>query len=164
MFRLFQAGVLAACIQFAAVAVATLIVILSARHGLIIIAPPSASSTSDSPAIAVVPLLKWIYLLTAFAAAMSSHASVDCTAARIRQASRSIRPTEPDLATKILLSHLWVAAIGFAILTLRSPPESLVEAGRYWGCSCAASILWSGTMSIGIASFGANAQAASKAL
>lgn len=155
---------MAACIQLVAVGVATLIVTLSARYGLIVVVPSGAGPASDSSASAILPLLKLIYLLTALATALSSHASVDCTAARIRQASRSIRPTDPDLATKILLNHYWIAAVGFAILTLRAPPDSLVEVGRYLECSWAAPVLWSGAMSIGTASFGANAQAASKAL
>jgi hypothetical protein len=131
-----------------------------------LIAPASSGvgPAFDSQFASISPLLTWIYLLTALGVALTSNRFVDFTTARIRGASRLMRPTEPDHATKTLLVQLWLAAIGFAVLALRSPPDSFVEAGRYYGFTCAASIAWPGIMSIGAASFGASAQAAKKAL
>ena len=164
MLRLFQAGLVAACIQFIAVGLATLFAFLSVRNELIVSALSCGGSDFDSPLTSIFPLLIWVYLLTALGVALTSGRSVDFTAARIRRSSRLMRPTEPDYGAKTLLVLLWLAAIGFAILALRPPPDSFIEAGRYFGFTCAAWIAWSGMMSIGAASFGANAQAARKAL
>lgn len=164
MLRLFQAGLVAACIQFIAVGLATLFVFLSARHGLIVPVPPVVGPDTDSQLASIFPLLTWVYLLIALGVALTRGRFVDFTAARVRRASRLMRPTEPVHATKTLLVQLWLAVIGFVILALRSPPYPLIEAGRYFGCIGAASIAWSGMMSIGVASFGANVHAARKAL
>lgn len=165
MLRLFQAGLVAACIQFIAVALATLVAFLSVRHELIVRAWLSCGGSDfESPPTSIFRLLIWVYLLTALGVALTSARFVDFTAARIRRASRLMRPTAPDYGAKTLLVQLWLAAIGFAILALRSPPDSFIEASRYFGFTCAASIAWPGLMSIGVASFGANAQAARKAL
>ena|ERR1700686_136957 len=162
MLRLFQAGLVAALIQFIAVGLETLVALLSAQHGLVAPALLDVSPDSDFQSDAIFPLLIWVYLLTALGVALTSDRIVDLTAARIRHASRLMRPTEPDHAAKTLLVLLWLTAIGFAIMALRSPPYPFLEAGRYIGCTCAASIAWSGMMSIGAAGFGANAQAASR--
>ena len=160
MIRLFQAGLVAACAQLMAIALATLLVFLAARFGLI--APTLVCPNVEVLPSSVSPLLTWIYLLTAIGIAMTSGRFVDFTAAHIRRASRLMRPVEPDHATKALLVQLWLTAIGFAILTLR-PPHAWIEVGRYFECACAASIAWSGVMSIGLACFGTNAHAARKA-
>ena len=133
MLRLFQAGLVAACIQFIAVGLATLVVFLSAQHGLIVPAPSDVGPDREYQLASIILLLTWIYLLTALGVALTSDRFVDFTAARIRRASRLMRPPEPDHATKTLLVQLWLAAIGFAVLALRSPPDSLIEAGRYFG-------------------------------
>lgn len=163
IIRLFQAGLVAACAQFLAAALATLLVLLAARYELI--APTLAEICLDAGSLpsSVSPLLTWIYLLTAIGIALTSGRFVDFTAAHIRRASRLMQPAEPDHATKALLVQLWLAAIGFAILTLRPPPDVWIEMGRNFGDACAASIVWSGAMSIGLACFGANAHAARKA-
>jgi hypothetical protein len=162
MLRLFQAGLVAAPIQFIAVGLETLVAVLSAQHGLIAPALLAVSPDSDFQSDAIFPLLIWVYLLTALGLALTCDRFIFLTAARIRHASRLMRPTEPDHAAKTLLVLLWLTAIGFAVMALRSPPYPLLEAARYIGCTCAASIAWSGLMSIGAASFGANAQAASR--
>lgn len=163
MIRLCLAGLVAACAQLMAVALATLLVFLTARSGLI--APTLAEVCPNVIAFpfSVSPLLTWIYLLTAIGIALTSGRFVDFTAAHIRHASRLMRPAEPEHATKVLLVQLWLAAIGFAILMLRPPPHVWIEAGRNFGADCVASIAWSGVMSIGFACFGANAHAARKA-
>jgi hypothetical protein len=162
IIRLFQAGLVAACAQLMAIALATLLVFLAARFGLI--APTLVCPKVEVLPSSVSPLLTWIYLLMAIGIALTSGRFVDFTAAHIRRASRLMRPVEPDHATKALLVQLWLTAIGFAILTLRPPPHLWIEAGHYFGGACAASIAWSGVMSIGLACFGANAHAARRAL
>jgi hypothetical protein len=163
MIRLFQAGLVAACAQLVAVALATFLVFLAAHSGLIAPALPAICSDAEPLSASVPPLLTWIFLLTAIGIALTSGRFVDFTAAHIRRASRLMRPVEPDHATKALLVQLWLAAIGFAILTLRPPPDVWIEVAHNFGGACAASIVWSGLMSIGVASFGANAHAARNA-
>jgi hypothetical protein len=89
---------------------------------------------------------------------------VACTAVQIRQASRHMNPAKSDHAAKILMVQLCLSAIGFVMVAYRPPPGLLIETCRYFGCSWAASIIWPGMMSIGVASFGADARAARNAL
>jgi hypothetical protein len=163
MIRLFQAGLVAACAQLVAVALATLLIFLAARHDLITPTLAEICPNVEASPSSILPLLPWIYLLTAIGIVLTSGRFVDFTAAHIRRASRLMRPAEPEHATKALLVQLWLTAVGFAILVLRPPPHVWIEVGRYFGASCAASIVWSGMMSIGLACFGANAHAARKA-
>ncbi|CAN7679902.1 hypothetical protein LJR231_005470 [Phyllobacterium sp. LjRoot231] len=163
MIRLFQAGLVAACAQLVAAALATLMVFLAARSGLIAPTFAEICPNFEASPSSVSPLLTWIYLLTAIGIALTSGRFVDFTAAHIRRASRLMRPVEPEHATKALLVQLGLTTIGFAILTLRRPPHVWIDVGHYFGAACAASIAWSAMMSIGLACFGANAHAARKA-
>jgi hypothetical protein len=160
MLRLFQAGLVAACIQCVAVATVTLVVFLAVQHDLIVPASPNIGADAESELNALLPPLRWIYLLIALGAALTSNRFVDFTAARIRHASRLMRPTDPDHATKTLLTQLTLASIGFSVLALRPPPDLLTAVGDYLGRGCVTSIAWSGAMSVAAAGFGANAHAA----
>ncbi len=162
--RLFQAGLAAACLQSTAVLFATLIVYVATRQGLI--GPLSSQARSDAGSLltSVLPLLKWVYILTAVGVALTDDRFVPRTAAQICQASGHMNPARPDLAAKFLMVQLCLSAIGFVMVAFRQPPGLLIETCRYVGCSWAASILWPGMMSIGVASFGANARAARNAL
>jgi hypothetical protein len=71
-----------------------------------------------------------------------------------------MNPSDPDRAAKTLTISLWFAAMGFAAVSLSSPPSLLMEQGWHLEFFDAAPIIWSGIMSVGVASFGANAQAA----
>jgi hypothetical protein len=104
--------------------------------------------------------LQLIYLLAAAGVAATRHRFVDLTAARIGRASRLMNPSDPDRAANTLMISLWFTAMGFGAVTLGSPPSFLTEQGWHLGYFDAAPIIWSGMMSIGVASFGANAQAA----
>jgi hypothetical protein len=130
IIRLFQAGLVAACAQLMAVALATPLIFLAARRDLI--TPTLAEICPDAEASpsSVSPLLTWIYLLTAVGIALTSGRFVDFTAAHIRRASRLMRPIEPDHVTKALLVQLRLTAVGFAILVLRPPPDVWIEMGR----------------------------------
>jgi hypothetical protein len=79
---------------------------------------------------------------------------------RIRRASRLMNPSDPDRAANTLMISLRFAAMGFAAVSLGPPPSFLTEHGWHLSYFDAAPIIWSGMMSIGVASFGANAQAA----
>jgi hypothetical protein len=161
---LFQAGVVAAFIQCIAVGMVTIAMLLAVQHDLIVLEPPHIGANFKSELDALLPLLRWIYLLIAVGVALTSDRFVDFTAARIRLASRLMHPAETDHATKTLLVQLMLASIGLAVLVLRPPPDLLISAAGYLGCGWDASVAWSGMMSIAAAGFGANAQAARRAL
>ena len=65
--------------------------------------------------------------------ALTSDRFIDFTAAGIRLASRVMRPTEPDHATKSLLTQLTLASIGLALLALRPPPDLFIAAAAISG-------------------------------
>jgi len=156
MLRLFQAGVIAACIQSLAIILATLLILSYAHHRI-----ENMQVPADDPAVQpLIPLLQLVYLVTAVGVAATRHRFVDLTSGRIRRASRLMNHSDPDRAANILTISLWFAAMGFAAVTLSSPPSFLTEQGWHLGSFDAAPIIWSGIMSLGVASFGANAQAA----
>src|SRR5258705_6083571 len=156
MLRLFQAGVSAACMQCLAILLTTLLILSYAHHRIENLQVPA-----DDPAVqSLIPLLQLIYLVTAVGVAATRHRFVDLTAGRIRRASRLMNHSDPDRAANTLMISLWFAAMGFAAVTLSSPPSFLTEQGWHLGLFDAAPIIWSGIMSLGVASFGANAQAA----
>jgi hypothetical protein len=70
--RLFQAGLAAACLQFAAVLIATIVVFVAARQGLI--GPLSSQARSDAGSLlaSLFPLLTWMYILTAVGVALTT--------------------------------------------------------------------------------------------
>ena len=156
MLRLFQAGVTAAWMQCLAILLATLLILSYAHHRI-----ETLQVQADDPAVqSLIPLLQLIYLLTAVGVAATRHRFVDLTAERIRRASRLMNPSDPDRAANTLMISLWFAAMGFAAVTLGPPPSFLTEHGWHLSYFDAAPIIWSGMTSIGVASFGANAQAA----
>ena len=161
---LFQAGLAAAFIQFIAAGTVTFIVFLTVQQELIVLAPPNIDGDVESKMDSLLPLLRWIYLLIALGVALTGDRFIDFTAARIRLASRLMRPIEPDHATKSLLTQLTLASVGMAVLALRPPPDLLIATARYLGSAWIASAAWSGMMSAAVAGFGANAQAARRAL
>jgi hypothetical protein len=160
MLRLFQAGAVAAFIQCVLILLTTPLVLIYGRYVINIQLLPDAESTNAS----VVPFLKLIYILTSIGAALTTHRFVDITAQNIRRASRIMRPSEPAEAAHRLLVMCWFAAFGCAGLALYSPPQVLSAAADYLGSADAAAIMWPGIMSVGVAAFGANAQAAAKAI
>ena len=99
-------------------------------------------------------LLKWAYLLLAIAVAATSTRSVDLSARWIGYASRLIK--EP----RRLIYQFGLSAFLFAAFALRMPPELMIDVGSSFGCVGAASFVWAGAMSIGVASFGASTHAA----
>jgi hypothetical protein len=164
ILRLFQAGLVAAGAQLIAVGLTTFITFAFLQHSYPGVFQPDVCSDTDCESVAVLQYLKWGYLLTACGVAFTRHRNIEITASRIRHGSRAMWPAEPDRAAKVLLSLLFVSAAASAVCALSSPPTLLIAIGRQFACACAASLIWSGTLSIGVASFGANARAAKKAL
>jgi len=156
ILRLFDAAAIAALMQGIAALLATLLVLAYARHKIGNLRVPVDDPTIQS----LIPLLQLSYLLTAAGVAATRHRFIDSTAARIRRASRLRNPSDPDRAANTLTIALWFTAMGLAALSLGSPPSFLTARGWHLGYVDAAPILWSGMLSIGVASFGANAQAA----
>lgn len=130
---LFQAGLAAAFIQFIAAGTVPFAVFLTVQQELIVLAPPNIDGDVESKMDSLLPLLRWIYLLIALGVALTGDRFIDFTAARIRLASRLMRPIEPDHATKSLLTQVTLASVGMAILALRPPPDLLIAAARYLG-------------------------------
>jgi hypothetical protein len=157
---LFQAALAAAILQLMAAVFATFIVFIAARQGLI--HQLSFQIQTDAEALfgSALPLLTWIYVLTAVGVALTSNRFVACTAEQICRASRIMHPNQPDRVAKILIGQLCFSAGGFVWLAHASPPALLIEICRYFGGSWAGSMIWSIMASIGVASFGANALAA----
>jgi len=156
IWRLFQAAAIAALLQGIAVTAATLLLVTYAHHQI-----EGLHVRAGDPAIqSLVPLLQLTYLVAAIGLAATRHRFVDSTAERIRRLSDEINRADPDRAASMMMIALWFAAMGFAALALLSPPPSLTEQGWHLGYIQAAPAIWSGMMSIGVASFGASAHAA----
>ena len=164
MLRLFRAGLVAAGYQLAAVASIGATVTLLAAYGFVAPFESARVSSSDQVWAAVEPLLSWSDLLTAVGVVFTSDAYLEPAARRIRLASRSMCPGDPERAANILLVQLWLVSVVLAILVLRPPPDGLIEAGYRHGCAWAVSLGWPGVTSVGLASFWTNARAARKAL
>jgi hypothetical protein len=164
MLLLFQAGLIAGGMQALLVAAAGIGVLLAIRYGFLTPMLTTIGAESGALLASTTPLLTWIDLLTAVGVALTGNRFIDATAMLLRRASGCMCPTAPNGAAKTLLVQLWIASAGFAALALRSPPVALVELSTNLGWAAAASFAWPGVMSIGVAIFGANAQAAAKAL
>ena len=158
MRSLFKAGFVAALIQLVAICATTIVAILSARRDT----APSVAGDADIGSSGVFAFLPWAYVLIAVGVALSANRFVDLTAARIRHASRAMHPAAPASAAETLQGRLWLAAIGCAILAVNPPPDLVSAICRHLGHAGTAPMVWSGLISIGAASFGANAQAAGK--
>lgn len=158
MWSLFRAGLVAACAQCMATGTVTLVAFSAVRYGI----PVETHTVADLDAL--LPFLRWCFVVIALGVALTSHRFVGFTAARIRFASQLMHQGEPDHATKSLLTQLTVASIGFAILVLRPAPDLWIAIARHLGWGWLGSVTWSSLMSVGAASFGANAHAARRAL
>jgi hypothetical protein len=153
--RLFQAGLIAGCLQAAIVFVVTPLVILFAQYR-----DDDSSATGRDPALSLVSLLPLMYVVFAAGVALTKHRYVTLTSTRIRHASRLMSSSEPDRATGTLAICLFLASMGCASLALQPPPAILEAMNWHLGPHAAAPMLWSALMSVCVASFGANAHAA----
>lgn len=122
-----------------------------------------SSASGRDPAVSLVSLLPLIYVVLAAGVALTKHRYVRSTTMRIRHASHLKSPSEPDRLAGTLAICLFFASLGCASLALQPPPAILVAMNWYFGPHAAAPLLWSALMSICVASFGANAYAATDA-
>jgi hypothetical protein len=165
MLRLFQVGLIAAGYQLLAVVSIVVAVSLLAQRGILVRSVSSASSDEAGLFLIIAdPVVCWAYILIALGIIFTDNQFVEITARHICNASRFWNPDKPDQATNILLAQLLLTSIGFVALVIKAPPYLFVEIGRRLGCTWVALIVWPGIMSVGLASFGANARAAHKAL
>jgi hypothetical protein len=153
--QLFQAGLIAGCVQAAIIVVITPLVLLFAQTR-----DNDPSASGRDPALSVVSLLPLIYVVLAAGVALTKHRYLTLTSTRIRHASRLTSSSEPDRTAGTLAICLLFASIGCASFALQPPPAILVSMDWHIGLHAAAPILWSALMSVCVASFGANAHAA----
>jgi len=156
--QLFQAGLIAGCIQAAIVLVISPLVILVAQHR-----DNDASASGRDPASSVITLLPLIYVMFAAGVALTKHRYLTMTTTRIRHASRLMSSSEPERAAGTIAICLLFASIGCASFALQPPPDSLAALNWHFGPYAAAPILWSALISIAVAGFGANSHAAADA-
>jgi hypothetical protein len=101
-------------------------------------------------------------LLVAVGIAFTDSRSRRLAATRIRLASRGMRPVVPEHAARTLVALCGMATMGFAVLELSRPPDLVAALDGYFGGS-RTWIIWSGIMSIAVASVGAISYAAWRA-
>jgi hypothetical protein len=104
-----------------------------------------------------------IYVVFAAGVALTKHRYVTLTTTRIRYASHLMSPSEPDRLAGTLAICLFLASLGCASFALQPPPDILVAMNWHLGPYAVAPILWSALASVCVASFGANAHAATDA-
>lgn len=156
--QLFQAGLIAGCIQAAIVIVVTPLVILFAQYQ-----DNDASASGRDLASSVITFLPLIYVMLAVGVALTKHRCVTLTTTRIRHASRLMSSSEPERAAGTIAICLLFASIGCASFALQPPPSSLVAINWHFATYAAAPMIWSGIISVAVASFGANSHAAANA-
>jgi hypothetical protein len=105
--------------------------------------------------------IRWAYLLTAIGLVLTQNHRFDLTAKRIHRATRLLGEQHPSRA---LASRLTIAAVLFACLALRPPPQLLIDLCHDAGYLPAAPAVWAGTMTTAVAFFGATAHAAIRSL
>jgi len=165
MLRLFQAGFVAACFQLVAVALVTPVVLALMRQGLIVSLSTSLGWDTTAPSMETQSsIITWTYLIVSLGVALTDNRFLDSTAMHIRRISHLKYFSRPNLVMAFLLILLCLGATGFTMLALQTPPKFLVDLGYYFGWGGIVSIIWPGTMSIGVVCFGANAHAALRAL
>jgi len=161
MLRFLKAGLVSAGCQLIAVVIITLTVFLISSDKIMGQDTSSISSDPEAYYISFSRLLPWAYLLTAIGLTLTVDRTVILTAKRMRDAARVV---SPEHGSRTLAVQLVISAIILALLALRTPPETLIEIGRYYGCACAALVVWPSMMSVGVAGLGASAHAAVRAL
>jgi hypothetical protein len=156
--RLFQAGLIAGCVQAAIIVVITPPVLLFAQYR-----DNDPSASDRDPASSVISLLPLIYVVFAAGVALTKHRYLTLTTTRIRHASRLMSSSEPERAAGTIAICLLFASIGCASFALQPPPASLAAMNWHLGTYAAAPMIWSGIISVAVASFGANSHAAADA-
>jgi hypothetical protein len=165
MLRLFQAGFVAAAFQLLAVALATPVVLALMRPGSLAFLSTSFGSDATAPSMETQSSeLTGAYLTLSLGVALTENRLLDSSAMHIRRVSHLTKVSGPYLVMALILILFGLSAAGFNMLALQAPRKSLVDVGHFLGWGGRFSIIWPGTMSIGVPSFGANAHAALRAL
>lgn len=105
----------------------------------------------------VIRALRPTYLLQAVSVAFTKNRFVDSDGKAIATASRRLNKSDPGAGASTLF--LWSGAVGMATMTMVPSTAFFHEEAWLFESFDAAAILWSATTRIGVAAFGANAQA-----
>jgi hypothetical protein len=158
VLRFLLAGIFAGCLQVLIVSGASVTAIL--RVGVDQFAPSAGDKATDAFAVGASTLIAWSDILIAACVSMIRTRHVDTTAVRLRDGFRQVSPRDPDRAASSLLVQLYLAAMGFGLLALKTSPVYVFSIGSSLGNAGYGAIIWPATMSIGVAVFGASAHAA----
>ncbi|MGB8432585.1 MAG: hypothetical protein WCE72_22430 [Pseudolabrys sp.] len=163
MSQFLHAGIIAGGRQLAALVALTLVLLLVTPQDQFT-QYSSAPNRAEIFPVSAVPLFTWAALLVALGFALTSSRSICVTASRIQRASRFQRTGSAQYILMALVAQFGLAAILFAVFALQAPPNAIIVASHYFGFSGVVSIIWTATMSVGVASFGASAHSARKAI
>jgi hypothetical protein len=163
MSHLLHAGIIAGRRQLIALLVLTftLLVITPKDH---IAQNSSATSKLEILSLSAMRLFTLAAVLVALGLALTSSRSIDITTSRIQRGSSFMRLGPPQHILMILVAQFGLAAILLAVLAVQAPPNAVISVGHFFGFPGAVSIIWTAVMSVGVASFGATAHAAFKAI
>jgi len=164
LFRPFPFGFVAALLQLIAVALVTPVVLAVMGDGSIMPLPTSFVSNLTAPSLETQSsIVAGTYLIISLGVALTENRLLDSSAMQIRHLSHLKPFSRPELVIALLLFLFCLGAAAFTVLALHTP-QFLVDLEHQDGCGEIALIVWPGTMSIGVACFGANAHAALRAL
>jgi hypothetical protein len=160
LFRLLQASFIAAGLQVVLVVAITSVVILLAEYR----ENEFSLHAPDLP-FSAVSFLQLTYLAFAAGVALTKNRYVALTTARIRLGSRLMSASEPGRAAGTIAICFGFASVGCAAYVLQTPAEFTATLDWHIGPQITgAPVLWSALMSVGVASFGSIAHAASDAI
>jgi hypothetical protein len=163
MLRLLHAAFVTASLQLVAIVIVTLCVLLFAPRDMNCPAAPATVEACDSWNATSLFLI-WTYLLIAIGLALTRNRSIEITANRIRNAFSLTALAGREQTLMSLVVQPIACAIALAVVALQSPPGLVLWAVSHFGPTYAAPIIWGAAMSVGVASAGAVAHAALKAL
>ena len=160
MLRLLRAGIVAAVRQiFAAAALTIFAAFIVAPNDPVRFVLETMISPGSGPS-----LLAWAYLMVAVGCGLSIGESTETAASRFRHAVTLMPMSQRRLALVAILAQSVICAIALAILALQKPPGLIVRSLGFFAGALAVPLVWSATLSIGVAFFCANALAAHGAL
>jgi len=151
MLQFLRVGIIAASLQLIIVTLVSCPLSVTPHQTLVVPAINETTPTADF--LYIYWLLKLLFLLVAVGIVLTDTKCVASTAARIRHASRLMRPRVPDHAANTLLVLLALPTAGFAILTLQEPSDVVIALTGYSGRPTWFWITWSALMSVGAAFF-----------
>lgn len=130
MLQFIKVGIFAGFLQLIIVTLVSCLVSVSTLRALVV---PATNATTRAELLYIYSPLKWLFLLFAVGIVLTDTKYVAFAATRIRHASRLMRPTIPDHAANTLFVLLALPTAGFAILTLRQPPDFVLALSSYFG-------------------------------